>query len=155
MVHVPRGLQDAHTKVNRAITDLTTRLGRTPAVREIAKEVNLTEEEVLDAMASSAAFQPLSLSRMPTSSDDESAIDIATDDPGFELAESRAILGRTLTLLTPRDRLIVSLRFGKGLTQSEIADHVGISQMHVSRLLRRSILTLRGALAPNETEAGS
>ena len=79
MVHVPRGLQDAHTKVNRGITDLTTRLGRTPVVREIAKEVDLTEEEVLDAIASSVAFQPLSLSRMPTSSDDEIAIDIGRD----------------------------------------------------------------------------
>ena len=150
MVHVPRGLQDAHMKVNRAATDLTTRLGRTPAIRELATEVDLSEEEVLDALASGAAFQPLSLSRMSGSSDDESAIDVGGDDPGFELAESRATLSRTLSLLTPRDRLIVSLRFGRGLTQSEIAAQLGISQMHVSRLLRRAILTLRAALDPED-----
>ena len=153
MVHVPRGLQDAHTKVNRAITDLTTRLGRTPVVREIAKEVDLTEEEVLDAIASSVAFQPLSLSRMPTSSDDEIAIDIGREDPGFALAEGRATLGRSLAELSPRDQLIVALRFGSGLTQSEIAARVGISQMHVSRLLRRAILTLRAAIVPKEDPA--
>ncbi len=153
MVHVPRGLQDAHTKVNRGITDLTTRLGRTPVVREIAKEVDLTEEEVLDAIASSVAFQPLSLSRMPTSSDDEIAIDIGREDPGFALAEGRATLGRSLAELSPRDQLIVALRFGSGLTQSEIAARVGISQMHVSRLLRRAILTLRAAIVPEEDPA--
>lgn len=151
VIHVPRGLQDAHAKVSRAVTELTGRLGRSPTIREIGAETTLSDEDVLDAMASSAAFQPLSLSRAPDGGDDEPAIDVGIDDPEFERAEVRATLAQNLGILTDRERRILALRFGKGLTQSEIATQIGISQMHVSRLLRRAILTLRAAMVEDPT----
>src|SRR5262245_13173801 len=142
MVHVPRGVQDAHARVNRAVDELTGRLRRAPSVREIAEEADLTEEEVLDAMAAGGAYQPLSLSR-PAGPEEDDPIDVGAPDDGFAWAEGRAALGSRLRELPERERWILFLRFQEGLTQSEIATRVGISQMHVSRLIQRSLETLR------------
>ena len=150
VVHVPRGLQEAGAKLNGAVDNLTGELGRVPTVKEIAKETNLSEEEVLDAIAARSAFRPVSLSRTPTSSDDEPAIDFGSIDPEFERAEARVVLASKLGTLPERERHILALRFGQGLTQSEIAAQVGVSQMHVSRLVRQSILTLRRALGTDD-----
>ena len=147
MVHVPRGVQDAHARVNRAVDELTGRLRRGPSVREIAEEADLTEEEVLDAMAAGGAYQPLSLSR-PAGPDDDDPIDVGAPDDGFAWAEGRAALGSRLRELPERERWILFLRFLEGLTQSEIASRVGISQMHVSRLIQRSLETLRRSVGP-------
>ncbi|HJZ62026.1 MAG TPA: SigB/SigF/SigG family RNA polymerase sigma factor [Miltoncostaeaceae bacterium] len=147
MVHVPRGVQDAHARVNRAVDELTGRLRRAPSVREIADEADLTEEEVLDAMAAGGAYQPLSLSR-PAGPEEDDAIDVGAPDDGFGWAEGRAALGSRLRELPERERWILFLRFQEGLTQSEIATRVGISQMHVSRLIQRSLETLRRSVGP-------
>lgn len=143
MVHVPRGVQDAHGVVNRTIDNLTTQLGRSPSVREVADESGLTEEDVLDAMAAAAAYQPLSLSRPGGPGEDDDPIDVSVDETGFEWAEGRAAIGNRLAELPDRERQIVVLRFREGMTQSEIAEQVGISQMHVSRLLVKALATLR------------
>ena len=143
MVHVPRGIQDAHGVVNRTIDILTSQLGRSPSVREVAGEAGLTEDEVLDAMAAAAAYQPLSLSRPSGPGEDDDPIDVSFDDEGFEWAEGRAAIGNRLAELSERERQIIVLRFRDGLTQSEIAKSVGISQMHVSRLLARALDALR------------
>lgn len=143
MVHVPRGVQDAHGVVNRTIDSLTSELGRSPSVREVAGESGLTEEEVLDAMAAAVAYQPLSLSRPTGSDDDDDPIDVAVEDEGFEWAEGRAAIGNRLAELPARERTIIVLRFKEGLTQSQIAERIGISQMHVSRLLAKALQTLR------------
>lgn len=143
MVHVPRGVQDAHATVNRTIDTLTAELRRSPSVREVAAETNLTEEEVLDAIAAGAAYRPVSLSRPATGSEEDDPIDLGVEEEGFDWAEGRAALGNRLQEIPDRERQIIVLRFKDGLTQSEIAERVGISQMHVSRLLAKALQTLR------------
>jgi RNA polymerase sigma-B factor len=142
-IHVPRGIQDAHAQVTKAVDRLTGTLGRSPTVAELARETALTEEQVLDCMAARAAYRPLSLSRHPAGLEDDEPMDVAVEEPGFEWAEGRASLGHGLRRLPARERIILHLRFEEGLTQSEIAARVGISQMHVSRLIRRALETLR------------
>jgi len=148
MVHVPRGLQDAHSAVNRTIDEMTSRLRRSPTVQEVATELDLSQEEVLDAIAAGAAYQPLSLSRPPSGLDDDEAMDVSVEDEGFEWAEGRAAIGNRVAELPARERHILALRFNRGMTQSEIAELVGISQMHVSRLLAKALKTLQDSVGP-------
>lgn len=143
MVHVPRGLQEAHRTVNQALTELSGQLGRSPSIQELAAHTGLPADDVLDAIAVGAAYQPMSLSRPPGADDDESTVDIAIDDDGFASAEARAMLTERLAGLPEREQRILLMRFAQGLTQSEIAERVGISQMHVSRLIGRALQTLR------------
>lgn len=143
MIHVPRGTQDAHVRVNRTVDELTSRLRRSPTVREIGEEAGLTEEEVLDAMAAGGAYQPLSLSRPGNSAEEDETIDVGFYEEGFEWAEGRAALGDRFQELPEREQKILSLRFREGMTQSEIASVIGISQMHVSRLIAKALETLR------------
>ncbi len=146
MVHVPRGVQDAHGVVNRTIAALTSELGRSPSVREVAAESGLTQEEVLDAMAAAVAYQPLSLSRPSGADEDDDPIDVPVEDEGFEWAEGRVAIGSRLAELPERERTIIVLRFKEGMTQSQIAERVGISQMHVSRLLAKALEALRTSI---------
>lgn len=142
-VHVPRGVQEAQARVSRVMDELSADLGRSPSVAEIAEGTGLNEEQVLDALAAGAAYRPISLSSAQTGPEDENPIEIAEEDPGFVRAEGRATLGDGLRRLPARERVILELRFAEGLTQSEIAARIGISQMHVSRLIKRSLETLR------------
>ncbi len=143
MVHVPRGTQDAHVAVNRTIDEMTSRLRRSPSVQQVADELGLSQDEVLDAIAAGAAYQPLSLSRPPSGLDDDEPIDVSVEEEGFEWAEGRASIGNRLAELPAREQRILKLRFDRGMTQSEIAELIGISQMHVSRLLAKALKTLR------------
>ncbi len=143
MVHVPRGTQDAHAAVNRTIDDMTSRLRHSPSVHEVAEELGLSQDEVLDAIAAGAAYQPLSLSRPVSGLDEDDPIDVSVEEEGFEWAEGRASVGNRLAELPAREQRILELRFQGGKTQSEIAEIVGISQMHVSRLLTKALTTLR------------
>jgi len=151
MVHVPRSIQDAHRSINMTVDELTATLGRSPSVSEIAEHAGLSEEETLDAIAASSAYQPMSLSRRPASEEDD-PIDVGVLDPGFDLAEGRAALGDRFFELPEREQIILILRFERGMTQSEIAKRVGVSQMHVSRLIARAIKTLRESVGSDEIE---
>jgi len=142
-VRVARGLKDDYSKVVTTSGALTTRLGRTPSVAEIAAEADLTEEDVLDAIAAHTAYRPRSLSHPPPSREDEAPFEIPVEERGYDTAEGRQTLQQGLACLPARERVILHLRFEKGLIQSEIAEIVGISQMHVSRLISRSLETLR------------
>ena len=141
-VRVPRGLKDDYVKVTGAIEELTTRLGRTPGIAEIAAESKISEEQVLDAIAAHGAYRPQSLSASPFD-DEGSTVEVEVQEPGFARAEGRAVLERGLRQLPPRERVILHLRFEEGLIQSEIAARMGISQMHVSRLISRALEALR------------
>jgi RNA polymerase sigma-B factor len=142
-VHVPRRLQEAQALVSRAVEELTGRLGRGPTVDEIAAATELVEEDVLDAMAARAAYRPASLST-PARPDGADPIDVGGPDPGYEQAEGRASLRDDgLRRLPARERVILHLRFEEDLTQSEIAQQVGLSQMHVSRLIQQALERLR------------
>lgn len=125
------------------ISRLSYTLGRSPTVRDIADASELSEERVLDALSAHSAYTLRSLSQPLRPGEDESDRDVAMDDPGFDLVEDRQALAEGLRSLPPRERIILHLRFEEGLLQSEIAERVGVSQMHVSRLIARSLDALR------------
>jgi RNA polymerase sigma-B factor len=145
-VRVPRDLNELALRVDRTSELLVHRLGRIPTVSDIADHLDITVEEVLEAREAAAAYRADSLDR-PASADDEDGsrlVDmLGGDDPGFARAEQSATVDRLMRALTDRQREIVRLRFGEDLTQSEIGERVGLSQMQVSRLLRQAIARLR------------
>jgi RNA polymerase sigma-B factor len=149
-VRVPRGLKDDYARVSAAVEVLTGRLGRTPAVAEIAAETGLGAEQVLDAIAAHSAYRPQSLSHVPWSEDEGGPAEVATEETGYAAAEGRSVLARGLRQLPARERVILHLRFEEGLIQSEIARRLGISQMHVSRLISRALDTLRRVAEEDE-----
>jgi RNA polymerase sigma-B factor len=140
-MRVPRGLQERVLDVERAIADLTGRMGRSPTPSHIAKEIGLTSEEVLEAIEAGSNHVLESLDT-PLSFDGDSAtrIDsIGAIDVRYDLVDDAQAVAPVLRDLPERERTILSLRFGEELPQSEIAQRLGISQMHVSRLLRRTL----------------
>lgn len=148
-VRVPRRLQELHLELTKVVSALGHELGRSPTVAEIAESTGATEEEVLEGLEVGHAYNLTSLDA-PIGSDDSGSSSIAdhlgsVDDQMVNL-EYRASLAPELSKLPERERTILYLRFFKGQTQSEIADKLGISQMHVSRLLNRTLIQLREAL---------
>src|SRR5204862_6595478 len=153
-VRVPRGLQELNVQLSRLIEQLTVQLGRSPTIPELAKAADVEEEEVLEALESGRAYSSLSLSGGGGAGDDDGDLDplesIGTEEHAYEVSEDRAVLEPGLKVLGDRERLILHLRFLKGLTQSQIAQQGGISQMHVSRLIRRSLEKIREEIAAEE-----
>ncbi len=145
-LRVPRRLQESGLKVGRAVTDLYQDLGRAPTVREIAKRTDLSDEEVLEAMETAHAYSTASLDA-PTDEEGATSIQkLGSEDDTYELLESWTSVAPALRDLPYRERRILYLRFFRGLTQTQIADELGISQMHVSRLLSRTLRQLRDAV---------
>jgi RNA polymerase sigma-B factor len=142
-VRVPRGIQEARAQITHAVSELSAINGRSPSVREISAATGLSTDDVLDALAAGSAQRPASLSAAGVDGEDEGGIAVGTEDAGFAQAEARATLNAGLADLPARERVILHLRFEEGLTQSQIAERIGISQMHVSRLIRRAIEALR------------
>jgi RNA polymerase sigma-B factor len=148
-VRVPRRLQELHLELTKIISHLGQDLGRSPTVAEIAEAAGTTEEVVLEGMEIAQAYNFTSLDAPLDFEDSESssfADQIGAEDDQLENLEYRAALAPEMAKLPERERRILYLRFYKGLTQSEIADLMGISQMHVSRLLNRTLMRLREAL---------
>ena len=152
-VHVPRATQELVLKVGDALGDLPSRLGRSPTARDIAAAVNAPVEDVLEAMEAATAYEAVSLDApRPGTNEDEAwtlGEALSEEEQGYELVEIGETLRGTLEALPARERLILRLRFEEDLTQAEIAETIGVSQMHVSRLLRRSLdrLSAAGAAA--------
>ena len=149
-VRVPRGLQELNVKLSRLIEDLTVQLERSPTIPELAKAAGVEEEEVLEALETGQAYTTLSLSA-PAAGDENADLDplesLGEEELEYEVSENRAVLAPGLRVLDERERRILQLRFFEGLTQSQIAQEVGISQMHVSRLIRRSLEKVREEIA--------
>jgi RNA polymerase sigma-B factor len=147
-VRPPRDLQEQALAVERATETLSRELGRAPTVEEIARHADLDAEAVLEAREALNARLSTSLSAPVRGSDDDE-LDVGSrigfDDDGFATAEHRATIGALTRTLTPREREIVRLRFEEDMTQSEIGQVVGLSQMHVSRVLRQAVDKLRAA----------
>jgi RNA polymerase sigma-B factor len=146
-VRVPRDLQELTVRVDRTSEELSRQLGRAPTPLEIAEHIGITTEQVLEAREAAGAYRAVSLDR-PRDEEDEDAgaADwMGIEDPGFGLAEDAATVERLMAVLTDREREVLRLRFGEDLTQSEIGARVGVSQMHVSRLIRQAIARLRAA----------
>lgn len=145
-VHVPRGMQERVMTVNAAIAKLSRETGRSPTAADVAKEIGESPEMVVEAMEASIAYDAVSLDTPRTS--DEGAGDTYAETMGaiderFELVEYTSAIGPTMRALPERDRLVLKLRFEDDLTQLEIAERIGVSQMHVSRLIRRALKRLR------------
>ena len=147
-VRVPRRLQELKLDINEATSTLAQQLGRSPTVADIAGYLQRPEDEVLEGLDSARAYSAVSLQTLVGNGEDGTELGdlFGVEDHELALAEFRASLGPALEALGPREQKIVILRFFGNLTQTQIAERVGISQMHVSRLLVRSLATLRGHL---------
>ena len=154
-VRVPRGLQELNVQLSKIVEQLTVQLSRSPTIPELAKAAGVEEEEVLEALESGRAYSSLSLST-GGSSDDGEEMDplesLGVIERQYEVSENRAVLAPGFKVLDVRERAILHLRFFEGLTQSQIAQQVGISQMHVSRLIRRALEKIRDEIAVDELD---
>ena len=145
-VHVPRDLKERIAMVDRAAADLSGDIGHAPSVNEIAEHLRLSAEEVLDAMEASQAHHAISLDAPQHGEDSEFspiADRLGGDDPSFNTVEYGAAIESVMRSLSERDRMVLHLRFVEDLTQSQIAERIGVSQMHVSRILRATLAKLR------------
>jgi RNA polymerase sigma-B factor len=154
-VRVPRGLQELNVRLSHVVEELTVQLERSPTIPELAKAAGVEDEEVLEALESGQAYATLSLSS-PAAGDEGSDLDplesLGELEHEYEVSEDRAVLAPGMRALDDRERRILHLRFFEGLTQSQIAQQVGISQMHVSRLIRRSLEKMRAEIASEPAE---
>jgi RNA polymerase sigma-B factor len=147
--HVPRSLQEVHLRVAGAVEQLTTRLGRSPTVAEIAAETGDTAEAVIEGIEVNRARTVWSFDQ-PNGNDGEGpGLEPPGTDGDVGLVEDRLRVAELMRALPPRSREIVRLRFAAELSQSQIAARVGLSQMHVSRLLAHALAAMREAAAAN------
>ncbi|MFK8907147.1 RNA polymerase sigma factor SigF [Streptomyces sp. YS-3] len=148
-VHVPRRLQEARVHLAGATEELRSRLGRTPTVQELSELMSLPEEEVREARLAANGYNSASLdAAIGGSEDGESALQdfIGAEDQALELVEDFHALAPLIAELDERDRQIIHMRFVEELTQAQIGEHLGVSQMHVSRLLSRTLTRLRDGM---------
>ena len=148
-IRVPRRLQELRLSISEANNTLLQTLGRSPTVTDIAAHLNICEEEVLEGLEGARAYNAVSLSTPVGDGERTTELGdtIGAEDGEYELAELRVALGPALASLDERERRILTMRFYGNRTQSQIAARIGVSQMHVSRLLARALAKLRGQLA--------
>jgi RNA polymerase sigma-B factor len=151
-VRVPREVQERHARLNRVTEDLTTRLQRVPTVKELAAEIGLSTVDVLETMSAARSYTASSLDA-PVDEDRTGHDLLADSEEGYDLVDRRLELVMGVGCLQERERRIVALRFFEGLTQTQIAERIGISQMHVSRLLSQALASMRERLEAAEHEA--
>ena len=150
-VHVPRRMKELSLRVSRVVDDLSSDLGRAPTVPEIAAAVDVEEEDVIEALETARSHTAISLSTPVDAGGELTMIDLLGEDElGYAALERGSVVRTVLEALDERERRIVVLRFLHGLSQSEIAAELGISQMHVSRLLRRALAAMHGRLDDGE-----
>ena len=147
-IRVPRRLQELRMQISATTAELTQKLGRSPTPRELAEAIGCTVEEIIEGMESSNAYSTLSLDASDSSDDGPpSMLDtLGVDDEGLEHVEIRESIKPLLEGLGAREKRILLLRFFKNMTQSQIAEEIGVSQMHVSRLLTKTLAQLRTSL---------
>jgi RNA polymerase sigma-B factor len=148
-IRVPRRLQELRLSISEATSNLLQDLGRSPTIADIAEHLGLSEEEVLEGLEGARAYNAVSLSAPASDGDRATELGdlLGAEDSEFELAELRVALGPAMAALDEREQRILTLRFYGNMTQSQIAEQVGVSQMHVSRLLTRALAKLRGQFA--------
>jgi RNA polymerase sigma-B factor len=152
-VRVPRDLQELAVRVERVSDELGRGLGRAPSIAELAEHIGVSTEQVLEAREASAAYRAVSLDRPRDEDEDGDAgmgETVGAEDPGYGVAEDAATVERLMRVLSEREREVLRLRFGEDLTQSEIGARVGVSQMHVSRLIRHAVAELRAAVEQDD-----
>jgi RNA polymerase sigma-B factor len=147
-VRVPRRVQELHVEINALVGELTQKFGRSPTIPEIAERAGTSEEEILEAMEAGQAYRSASIDAPGGDSDDGApglSDQLGSSDSALLDAENRMLLAELIQTLPKREQLMLHLRFFEGMTQSQIAERLGISQMHVSRLLAKSLNLLREA----------
>ena len=146
-VKVPRRLKELHLRLGAATSELSQRLGRAPTASELAAELEMNRDEVIEGLVAGSSYTTLSIDSggggedAPAIADTLGGVDVSLDQ-----IENREALRPLLAALPERDRTVLMLRFFEGLTQTQIAERVGVSQMHVSRLLAKSLARLRDQL---------
>lgn len=141
-MRVSRRLKDLHLELRQATEDLTHELGHPPSVSELADALDITAEEVLEAMEAGATYRSASLDAAPVGSDSGEGIVPGVDHEELNATSERVAVLEAMASLPQRDRRVVYLRFYQGLTQAEIAEQIGVSQVHVSRILRSTLARL-------------
>jgi RNA polymerase sigma-B factor len=144
-VRVPRDLQELAVRIEPVGDQLTRELGRAATPGEIAERLGTTVEQVLEAREAAGAYRAVSLDRPREDDEEDAGIVVGIEDPGFGVAEDSATVERLMRVLSDREREVLRLRFVEDLTQAEIGERVGVSQMHVSRIIRQAIARLREA----------
>lgn len=148
-VKVPRRLKELHLRLGAATADLSQRLGRAPTATELAAELGMERDEVVEGLVAGSSYNTLSIDTGGGSDDDDAraiADTLGDVDAGLDRIEDREALRPLLEALPERERMVLVLRFFESMTQTQIAERVGISQMHVSRLLAKSLTRLRDQL---------
>jgi RNA polymerase sigma-B factor len=155
-VRVPRDLQEMALKAEKAVTDLARELHRQPSVQELSEHLGIGEEQALEALEAAGAYHATSLDTpRGTEADagDTLADTIGGDEDGYDRAEDRATIDQLMRAITPREREVLRLRFEQDLTQAEIGQIIGVSQMQVSRLIRQAVAKLRLAARSDPSPA--
>ena len=149
-IRVPRRLQELRISIGRATAELSQSTGRSPTVAELAAHLEVSDEDILEGMESAQAYATLSLDSSSADGMDEGsslADTLGEDDPGLGEVETRETLQIALVAtLPPREQRIIHMRFYENMTQAQIAEQIGVSQMHVSRLLAKSLAQMRSGL---------
>jgi len=148
-VKVPRRLKDLHLRLGAATAELSQRLGRAPTSSELARELELSRDEVVEGLVAGSSYNTLSIDSAGSANEDDVrsiAETLGDIDAGMDRIEDREALRPLLNALPERERVVLVLRFFESMTQTQIAERVGISQMHVSRLLAKSLAELRDQL---------
>jgi len=146
-VKVPRRLKELHLRLGAATSEMSQRLGRAPTASELAAELEMDRQEVIEGLVAGSSYNTLSIDGARSDEDAPAIVDtLGGADLNLDQVENREALRPLLAALPERDRTVLVLRFFESLTQTQIADRVGVSQMHVSRILARSLARLRDAL---------
>ncbi|MGA7703776.1 MAG: SigB/SigF/SigG family RNA polymerase sigma factor [Solirubrobacteraceae bacterium] len=148
-VRVPRDLQELALRVDQTVTRLSLGQRRSPSIAEIAQAVEVSDEQVLEALEAMGAYRTTSLDSPRSTRDEETesvAEGLGAPDHGFDRAEERATLEPLMSRISARERTVLRLRFGQDLTQAEIGERIGVSQMQVSRLIRQALTRLRAGV---------
>jgi len=155
-VRVPRGLHVRIAEVDKAVAELSRQHQRSPSVAEIAARLEVPELDVLEVLEANQNRRMLSLDRPARGEDSDDPMSewIGDEDAGYELIDSRLALEEAIPHLDERERLVLRLRFAEDMTQSQIADRIGCSQMHVSRILRRTLTRVRERIEAERRLAG-
>jgi RNA polymerase sigma-B factor len=155
-IRVPRRLQELRLAITRATAELSQATGRSPTVAELATHLGVSDEEVLEGMESAQAYATLSLDASSSDGTEDGgtlADTLGDHDHRLAMVEARQTLNPLLAGLAPRERAIIHMRFFENMTQSQIAEQVGVSQMHVSRLLAKSLAQMRTELVDAQPDA--
>lgn len=156
-VHVPRRIKELGPKIKTAVEDLTTKLHRSPKVEEIAEVLEVSEEEVLEAMEMGKSYQALSVDHSIEADSDGGTVTlldiVGSVDEGYEKTNQRLVLEKVLHVLTDREKSIIQYTYLENMSQKDAGDLLGISQMHVSRLQRRAIKKLQEAINAETTNS--